>query len=46
MEQLERIKHGVPQAQLLKLHECHHSPHRDRPNEVLAATKAFIEHAF
>jgi pimeloyl-ACP methyl ester carboxylesterase len=43
MEQLDRLVRGAPQAELLKLDQCRHSPHRDRPKEVLAATKQFFE---
>jgi pimeloyl-ACP methyl ester carboxylesterase len=42
MAQLEGIARHVPQAQLLKLDDCGHSPHRDRPGQVIAAVAAFI----
>lgn len=42
MEQLERLRRTVPQAELLKLERCRHSPHRDQPDAVLAATRAFM----
>lgn len=41
MEQIERIARAAPGVELLKLANCGHSPHRDRPAAVLAATKAF-----
>ncbi|HKT74484.1 MAG TPA: alpha/beta hydrolase [Steroidobacteraceae bacterium] len=43
MEQLERLVHRAPQTELLKLDECRHSPHRDRPREVLGAVERFIQ---
>jgi pimeloyl-ACP methyl ester carboxylesterase len=42
MEQVDRIARAVPGTQLLKLAGCGHSPHRDRPAEVLAAIAAFV----
>ena len=42
MAQIEGIARRVPQAQLLKLHDCGHSAHRDRPSEVIAATAEFM----
>lgn len=42
MEQLERIARGAPHSRLLKLRDCRHSAHRDRPEEVLAAARAFV----
>jgi pimeloyl-ACP methyl ester carboxylesterase len=35
MEQIDRIARSVPNAQLLKLPQCRHSPHRDQPDAVL-----------
>jgi pimeloyl-ACP methyl ester carboxylesterase len=32
----------VPQAQLLELPDCGHSPHKDQPEAVIAATTAFL----
>jgi pimeloyl-ACP methyl ester carboxylesterase len=31
-------------VELLKLANCGHSPHRDQPDAVIAATKVFIDH--
>ena len=42
MAQLEELAARVPQASLLKLDDCAHSPHRDRPEAVIAATIGFI----
>jgi pimeloyl-ACP methyl ester carboxylesterase len=43
MEQLDRIARGVPRAQQLRLEDCHHSPHRDQPDAVLAAVGSFAQ---
>ncbi|HUE10109.1 MAG TPA: alpha/beta hydrolase [Steroidobacteraceae bacterium] len=42
MEQIASIGRGVPDASLLALPACRHSPHRDQPEAVLDAAKAFI----
>jgi pimeloyl-ACP methyl ester carboxylesterase len=42
MEQLERIALATPRSRLLKLRDCGHFPHRDRPKEVLAAVRTFV----
>lgn len=42
LEQLARIRAGVPHAQTLLLPRCRHSPHRDRPDEVIAAVRRFV----
>jgi len=43
MAQLEAIKARVGgPCELLKLSQCGHSPHRDRPKEVLTSVSAFI----
>jgi pimeloyl-ACP methyl ester carboxylesterase len=42
MEQVDRIARGAPDVELLKLARCGHSPHRDRPDDVLAAIEAFV----
>ena len=39
MEHLDRI----PGAELLKLENCRHSPHRDQPEAVIAATARFVQ---
>jgi pimeloyl-ACP methyl ester carboxylesterase len=36
MEQIDRISRAAPHVELLKLENCGHSPHRDRPDAVLA----------
>ncbi len=41
MRQLERISELRPDARLLKLPDCRHSPHRDRPHAVLDALAKF-----
>jgi len=43
LEQMDRIGRAIPGAQVLKLRGCGHSPHRDRPEEVLAAVRGFVE---
>ncbi len=42
MRQIERIAELVPGTTLLKLAECGHSPHRDQPARVIAATVEFV----
>ena len=42
MAQLDRVARHVPQAQLLKLAACGHSPQRDQPQRVIQATVDFI----
>jgi len=42
MAQLERIACAVPNAQLLKLQACRHSPHRDQAELVLNASRQFV----
>jgi pimeloyl-ACP methyl ester carboxylesterase len=41
MAQVDRIGRAIPQARILKLARCGHSPHRDRADEVLEAIRAF-----
>jgi pimeloyl-ACP methyl ester carboxylesterase len=41
MEQIERIERTAPDVALLRLANCRHSPHRDRPDAVLAAVSAW-----
>ncbi|NUZ04742.1 alpha/beta fold hydrolase [Piscinibacter koreensis] len=45
MRQIERIAEAVPATRLVKLAECGHSPHRDRPDAVIAATRDFLNQA-
>jgi pimeloyl-ACP methyl ester carboxylesterase len=42
MAQIDGIKAVLPATQLLKLGACGHSPQRDQPEAVIAATVAFI----
>ena len=42
MAQLGGIKRRVPQAELLKLTACRHSPHRDQPQAVIDAVLRFV----
>jgi pimeloyl-ACP methyl ester carboxylesterase len=42
LEQIRGIARRVPHTQLLELQQCGHSPHRDRPEALIAATVAFI----
>jgi pimeloyl-ACP methyl ester carboxylesterase len=43
MEQMRRIGAGVADVELAELERCGHSPHRDRPDAVLAALVRFVE---
>ncbi|KAF3996761.1 alpha/beta fold hydrolase [Glaciimonas immobilis] len=45
MGQAELIVAGLPEAQLLALENCGHSPHRDQEGAVLRAVIAFINDA-
>ena len=42
MAQIDAIGRDVAGARLLKLARCGHSPHKDQPQAVIAATGAFI----
>jgi pimeloyl-ACP methyl ester carboxylesterase len=42
MAQIDDIAQMVPHAQLLKLPDCGHSPHRDQPEAVAQAMQAFL----
>lgn len=42
LDQIDSIQRALPSAELLVLEECGHSPHRDQPAAVLAATERFI----
>jgi pimeloyl-ACP methyl ester carboxylesterase len=45
--QIRELRTRVPQTQLLELADCGHSPQRDQPEALIAASCAFIEkHAF
>ena len=43
LEQIRGIARRVPQAQLLELSDCGHSPHRDQTDRLIASTCAFIK---
>ena len=42
MAQIDDIARHVPHAQLLKLPDCGHSPHKDQPETVAQAIEAFV----
>ena len=42
LEQIRGIARRLPQAQLLEIPSCGHSPHRDQPQAVIDAAVAFI----
>ena len=42
MAQMDAIGRRVPQARLLRLPACGHSPHRDQPERVIAAVVDFL----
>ena len=42
LAQVRGIAEAVPGTRLLELPHCGHSPHRDQPEQVMAATKAFL----
>ncbi len=42
LEQIRGIARRVPQARLLELPDCGHSPHRDQPAALIAAVQGFI----
>ncbi len=43
MEQIDRIARQLPDTELVKLPDCGHSPHRDKPSAVLEAVARFVE---
>ncbi|MBL8438066.1 MAG: alpha/beta hydrolase [Zoogloeaceae bacterium] len=43
LDQIERIARGAADVDLVKLADCRHSPHKDQPEAVIAATQAFVE---
>ncbi len=46
LEQIRGIARRVPQAELLELPDCGHSPHRDQPARLVEAVASFIgQHA-
>ena len=42
LDQIRGIRRRVPQAQLLELAACGHSPHRDQAEALIAAVVAFV----
>jgi pimeloyl-ACP methyl ester carboxylesterase len=42
LEQIRGIARRVPQAQLLEIPNCGHSPHKDQPEVVIEAVKRFL----
>ena len=42
LEQIRGIARRVPRTELLELTDCGHSPHRDRPEALIAAATDFI----
>jgi pimeloyl-ACP methyl ester carboxylesterase len=42
LEQIRRIQRRLPATRLLELPACGHSPHRDQPEQVIAASVEFI----
>jgi pimeloyl-ACP methyl ester carboxylesterase len=42
MDQIERIGRHCRDAELLKLADCRHSPHKDQPQQVIAAVAEFV----
>jgi pimeloyl-ACP methyl ester carboxylesterase len=42
LEQIRGIARHVPQAQLVEIADCGHSPHRDQPEVVLDAVETFV----
>jgi len=43
LEQIRGIARRVPQTELLEVADCGHSPHRDQPEQLIAACTAFID---
>jgi pimeloyl-ACP methyl ester carboxylesterase len=43
MDQLDRIARQAQRVERLKLASCRHSPHKDQPDAVIAATTRFVE---
>ena len=43
LAQIHGIAERVPQAELLELPDCGHSPHRDQPERLISAVQAFVQ---
>lgn len=44
LAQIRGIAECLPATQLLEIPHCGHSPHRDQPEQVIAAARTFINH--
>ena len=43
LAQIHRIAQQLPQTRLLELAQCGHSPHRDQPEQLIAAISQFLQ---
>jgi pimeloyl-ACP methyl ester carboxylesterase len=43
LQQIHSVARRVPQSEWLELADCRHSPHRDQPERVIAATRRFVQ---
>lgn len=43
LEQIRGIARRLPHTELLELRRCGHSPHRDQPEALIAATRSFFQ---
>ena len=43
LEQVRGIARRVPRTRLLELPQCGHSPHKDQPQQVIAAVASFMQ---
>lgn len=43
LEQVRGIARRVPQAELLEIPQCGHSPHKDQPEAVIETVKGFVQ---
>jgi pimeloyl-ACP methyl ester carboxylesterase len=43
LAQIHRIAQLVPQAELVEIADCGHSPHRDQPQALIAAVRDFLQ---
>jgi len=43
LQQVRGIAARVPQTEVVELADCGHSPHRDRPQQVMAAVSRFVQ---
>jgi pimeloyl-ACP methyl ester carboxylesterase len=42
LEQIHGLARRVPQTELIELADCGHSPHRDQPEKLIAASTEFL----